>query len=1311
VSAETKAVFFNAVPLFAVAAAYLAVTAAVVPRLWRGRGRLTATELALGLVFPCIGIPAAILAAAVLDDRNAIGGHVWIAFAASLVALLPALVFLARRGDRGELLSSGARARKAEELVSVRGRELQAVAAISDALARTTDPEAAGRVLLDEVGAVLGIEFTALALIDEEAGEARGLLARDHGRDVAWFRDVRIDLRTEPSGIASAYFQAAPVVVFDCAVSPLVSQGLVEAVGAKSGAFVPLIVEERIIGVLIAAPTSAKRAFSSEEVTLMQSLASDAALALERTRSAGALDEALARERLVSNISRRVRSVDGLADGTRIAVTEVGRALQASRCFIRFDQSGEPPRLAAEWFAAGLQPIGSQTQNLPAINLAAQTGKTVVVSDIEDAPELEERGTIETLRRLGTKSVIATPMIAFDRPVGFLGLHRAAAGPWSEGEVALVEAVARELALAINSARLLEENRRRLVEQTALLRAAQVVTSELELEAVLQRLVDEVARLLDCEAVDCYLLDRERGMLRCAAVNGLDPELVGFEFSAEQGLAGQAIRRRASALSGDYAELTDAVPHPAYRGYAGAIVAPMMWSGEIRGVLGIGRRGDRSFTSADAELLEAFATLAALALRNAESFEERSRQARIQRAFYDIASLLAAPISQAETLRAVARAAAEALGGSSAGLLMSGESGFELAAGHGLPDEVAALLEQAAAGTTQTLATCARNRTVIAAPALAEDDRFDPAWRETVTKAGYGALLGVPVEAPAERDGLAVVFFDEPRRFSDYDLELARNLAGAAHGALERSELYESERRARGLAQQLARTGTLLTTELDPAAVLDEIVAQAPALLGADAAVVRLLEGDDLVVSAAGGELPDDLLDTRSPATGWAAADAIQTRAPVAIGDAEGEGPAAADPALAAGYRAFLAVPLVGSEGDPQGALSVYAQRPRSWRPDEVEALNALAGNASAALASAELYQRVALEKERSVAILANIADGIVAVDREGRVVLWNGAAERITGVRATDAIGRSTAQVLQRTLESGDETERGDRLLAIRRGDGEVWLSLTEAIMRDPAGAVSGRIFAFRDISAERVVEQMKSDFVTAVSHELRTPLTSIYGFAETLLREDVLFGEEERRTFLRYIASESERLTTIVDQLLNVARLDTGDLQVNLAPTDVRGVVSDVIQLAEQAPSANGHDFVVDLPQEPLDAEADRDKLRQILANLVDNALKFSPDGGRIIVTARANGEVAEVRVVDEGIGIPEEEQRRIFTKFYRGESMTRDPATTGTGLGLFIAQGLVSAMGGRIWVDSHEGAGSSFAFELPLAREAALSGRENG
>jgi len=245
----------------------------------------------------------------------------------------------------------------------------------------------------------------------------------------------------------------------------------------------------------------------------------------------------------------------------------------------------------------------------------------------------------------------------------------------------------------------------------------------------------------------------------------------------------------------------------------------------------------------------------------------------------------------------------------------------------------------------------------------------------------------------------------------------------------------------------------------------------------------------------------------------------------------------------------------------------------------------------------------------------------------------------------------------------------------------------------------VAGRIFAFRDISSDRLVEQMKSDFVTTVSHELRTPLTSIYGFSETLLRQDVLFGEDERRVFLGYIASESQRLTGIVDALLNVARLDTGDLHVNLAATDVRDVVGEVVETAQGA-SPNGHRFVVDLPEEPLTATADRDKLRQVFSILLDNALKYSPDGGTVTVGVERKQDTVEVSVADEGIGIPQADQEQIFRKFYRGADAESRGGQRGTGLGLFIARGLVTAMGGRIWVESREGEGSTFAFELPAA-----------
>ena len=1315
-SAEDQAVYFNGVPLLVLAAAYLLVAAALGPTLWRERRRAGVTDLALALVFPGIGIPAAIFGGVVLWDRSPVGGHVWPPFVACLIGLVPpVLVGLARWQGRTDLLLSGARAREAEELVSLRDRELDTVAGLASSLAGMQDPLAAGRALLDETVSLMGIEFAALALVSDDGREAYGLVARGAGEEIAWWPEVRLDLYGEPSGIASAYFDAAPVAVYDVEASPLVSRRLASAVGAKSAAFVPLTVDERVIGVLIVATTSERRSFSAEELRLMQTVAGEAAIALDRTRSAAALDEALARERLVAEISRRVRSVHDLDTVTRVAVTETGRALGANRCFLRLGEPGERLPMRAEWFEEGLAPIGDDAaERLPASNLAARERRTVAVGDVHKAPELDDPilGGRDTLELLGSRAVLATPVVVFDRMVGVLGLHRGEPRAWSAGDISLAEAVAHEIGLAIHAAGLLEENERRLGEQSALLKAAQVVTSELELNAVLQRLVDEVASLLRAEAVDCYLLDPDRAVLRCAAVHGLPEEILGFEFSADRGLAGRAIARGRSALADVYSDVPEAVPHPAYEGFRSALVAPMRWSGEVKGVLGVGTRdAARRLTHAEADLLETFANLAALALRNAESFEERSRQARVQRGFYRIASVLAEPISLEETMDALAQAAAEALGGASAAVVMPGPDDLRLAGLHGLPAPLIRFLEDGLGGPDDPLRVCARRRRVLAAPTLADDGRFDEQWRRIADECGYGSLLAAPVETPrSEEGGLVLVFFSEERRFADDDLELARNLTGAARGALERSELFEAERRSRALAQQLARTSSLLAPELDPAVVLDEVVRRAPELLAADAAVLRLLEGDELVVGAASGALDQVTLEPRLPSTARLAGDAVQSRAPVAVADArDDQRLLQADPVLAAGYAGYAGVPLVGPEGTVHGVLSVYTADPRQWAEEEIETLVAFAGNVSAALSSAELYQSVALEKERSVAILSNIADGIVAVDREGKVVLWNAAAEAITGVATDEALGRTPVEVLQRDLESPGDTPAGERLVSIRRGGEEIWLSLTEAVMRDPAAAVAGRIFAFRDISAERVVEQMKTEFVTNVSRELRSPLTSIYGFAETLLRDDVLFGEEERETFLRYITSEAGRLTAIVDRLLAVARLDSGDLQVHLARTDVGAVVKEVVAAAENAFGGSEHRFVLDLPAEQLEAEADREKLRQIVTDLVENAVKYSPGGGTVVVSARRGDDGIEVSVEDEGIGIPESERMRIFAKFYRAESAGRDLASGGSGLGLFIAKELLAAMRGRIWVVPREGLGSSFVFTLPLAEQPVLSERE--
>ncbi len=1184
VSQATQAVLFNGLPLLVLAAVYTVLTGAIVPVLWRERARAHPADWAIACLFPAVAVAAVTDGVLVLAERRPIGGHVWIGFGVSLVLLAPALVVLARVGDRTSLAVPVGRSRAAEQQVTLRDRELTMLAAVSQALGDAGTAREAAQVVLTPLAELVEVGFVGIALVDEPREVATGLYAELDGVRAAFWESVRVDLLHEPSGIASAAFDMAPVAVYDVAGSALVSARLASMVGAQSAAFVPMVAEGIVSGVLVLASTDAKRAFTADELALLQGVASDAALALDRLRSAEALSDALAREERITEIVRRIRAELDPAEIVAVARRELRSTLHLDQVEIRIDG---------------------------------------------------DRASVE--------------------------LERDA--PLAPGEVFLLETVSHEISSALRAAELLEENRRRLNQQAALLHAAQVVASELELDAVLRRLVVEVTKLLDADAADCYLLDRERGVLRCAAVHGLDGSLVGLEVAAgAEGLPASG------------------VPQVAYDGFAQVVVRPMAWAGETLGVLGVAiRDGERVLSTLELELLETFASLASLALRNAEMFADRSRQARVQRAFYRIATLLGEPLSLDETYDAAAQAAAEALGGDVAAVLAGPQGRLAVVGGFELTSAVRKLT------VPVVLQDAAADGTLLAAAEVATDDRFPSPWRSL----GFASLLAIPVLG--DEPGLVLVFFREPRQLAHDDLELAQQVASAARGALDRSRLYEGERAARSLSQELARAGSLLAAELDPTAIVDRVVAESLTLLHADAAALASLDDGELVVSSSAGEHAADVLGERAPSTGWIAGVVLQARSPVVRDDVPaGAGPTDSDALLARGLRGYLGVPVISPDGSQYGVLSVYAREPRAWRDEELQALVVLAANASIALANAELYQRVAVEREQSVAILANIADGIVAADRDDAVVLWNRAAEEITGVPATEALGRTPAQALHQELESGGDG--AVRLISIRRDGIDVWLALSETVMRDPTGAVAGRIFAFRDISAERVIEQMKSDFVSTVSVELRAPLTSIYGFSQTLLREDVSFGEPERRTFLAFIARESERLTTIVDALLNAARLDTGDLAVVLQPTDVAEVLGDVV--ADASRNANGHRIVAEVDTGRVAAQADPDKLRLVLEQLVSNALKYSPGGGTVTVSARRRPDGVEIAVADEGVGIPTAEQERIFAKFYKATS------GQGTGLGLFIAQGLVREMGGRMWVESEEGSGSRFGFELPAA-----------
>jgi two-component system, OmpR family, phosphate regulon sensor histidine kinase PhoR len=397
-------------------------------------------------------------------------------------------------------------------------------------------------------------------------------------------------------------------------------------------------------------------------------------------------------------------------------------------------------------------------------------------------------------------------------------------------------------------------------------------------------------------------------------------------------------------------------------------------------------------------------------------------------------------------------------------------------------------------------------------------------------------------------------------------------------------------------------------------------------------------------------------------------------------------------------------------------AFTAYAfERERKIRrlADEITA-----GKVEAARmqATVETLDRVQTERDTFSALLLASADGIVVVDRSRRIERVNPAVQALLARGETDLVGRSCDEVLgcgrggtaaepalgcgscpfSRVLENGVPVT--DHVFDLRQPEGRhAWLSGAYAPVRDAAGGIGHVIGALRDVTRTKEIEQLQQDLVSIASHEIRAPLAAIKGFAATLLVRSDRMTPDSRRQFLEGVDQQADRLTALVDDLLEVQSIDSQRLKIDRSEVDLVALTREVV---DHFRSKWGDRLIsIDAtPGLPL-VHADRSKMDEVLVNLIDNAVKYSPAGGDIrIALAKGPGSV-EISIEDEGIGIPPEEASLLFRKFHRISS----PETAdigGTGLGLYIVKSLVEAHGGRVHLRSNPGVGSIFTVSLPVA-----------
>ena len=595
------------------------------------------------------------------------------------------------------------------------------------------------------------------------------------------------------------------------------------------------------------------------------------------------------------------------------------------------------------------------------------------------------------------------------------------------------------------------------------------------------------------------------------------------------------------------------------------------------------------------------------------------------------------------------------------------------------------------------------------------DDR--PVSAESPTPWRLGELLAAPLIRSGELQGLVGGAGLAPWPRPDQQKRVLAALGSVTAVLLEKAQLLAQ------MEHHLARDGLLIDFATQAAGALElgqllESVRQAALRSGpcVEQAWVCLFDGDGLREHPPAGARGAAAGCLR-PLSLWLIDSAlwhgVAIRYPGPHADQAGRR------ALQLASLASLLVAPMAAGGRPLGALSVASSRPHAFDTADHKLLSALASRAAVAVESARLYGELGRQKRHTEAVIRHMADGVVVLDREQRIVSLNPAAQEMLGLKEEEVLGWS--------LNGGTADPRFQALLAICQppppAEGTIQhphlldaepseaplevavLGATPRVLRVLSSPIlpgtddlGGEIRVLHDVTRERELEQMQKDFVSTVSHELRTPLFSIKGFVDLILKGKVP-DPAVQQEFLTRVAQQADQLSAIVSNLLEASRLEAGTLALARSRVDLRQVVNEALARLESVAQSRGITMSCETPPALPPVLGDARQLEQVVINLVSNAIKFSPPESPVVVRCRAGEGEVSVEVVDRGIGIPAEAIPRLFAKFYQVDS-SATRRVGGTGLGLYISRRIVEAHGGRIQVQSRPGEGSVFTFHVPIA-----------
>lgn len=524
-------------------------------------------------------------------------------------------------------------------------------------------------------------------------------------------------------------------------------------------------------------------------------------------------------------------------------------------------------------------------------------------------------------------------------------------------------------------------------------------------------------------------------------------------------------------------------------------------------------------------------------------------------------------------------------------------------------------------------------------------------------------------------------------------------------------ELVEQNRRLVAQAEQITRLQEIaqrLSRSLSPSEVLNQVVKAASDLTGSSLASVFLLDEsrESFTVAAAVG-LEEDQSDLRWLTREESLAGRVLSEGRTIPIEDVSSYPNVRFPLLAGGKAvgSIIVAPMI-AQGESLGVVEVYYAEPRTFSGSDVEMMSALSSAAAVAVYNSRLFDTTARQKALLEGVLAGIPEAVFVSDSRGRVIMANDPARTMFGVRdgerldsrepaaGGDSASETTLSGVTEMACSGQEVLEEQIRYWNRAAEQGGYAQVSAAPILEQ-GSVARVVVVASDISRLKAVEQAKDEFLSIASHELKSPLTSVKGYAQLLdryMRSGTSRESMEKMTHI--IVEQSDRVVKQVDRLLELSRLQMGKLVMRPEPVDLAELIKAEVQAVQV--KTDNHHLVAELG-EGLIGTWDRAYLGQVITNLLENAVRYSPSGGEVRVVGRRENGTVQLQVSDQGIGIPREMQTKVFERHFRTEDAKRVKAD-GMGIGLYLVQQIVLAHKGRIWVESEPGVGSTFTVELP-------------